>query len=287
MAAPERRGQAAVQRVPAAGAHPARQARGDRPVGVAVAARRDGPDRIPRPSRGGALTMRVRVIHFVPDVAEAARFYEALGLRSEVHARTGTWIELIAAGGELDLHDAASAADGEGREGFAVNFVADEPLEVVERRLRDAGFPPDGDDRRPGVGTVALRARSRRDGCPDRRAGPRAVHVRGARASDPKEDDMATVSVRYIVDDVDAAIAFYTRAPRLRRGDASGPDVRDALSRRPAPRAERTERRWRRWAGDARRYATRARRLEPLLARGVRPCRHGRDVAQRRRSLSE
>jgi catechol 2,3-dioxygenase-like lactoylglutathione lyase family enzyme len=88
--------------------------------------------------------MKVRVIHFVPDVAEAARFYEALGLHPEVRARTGTWMELTAAGGELDLHDAASAADGEGRDGFALHFVSDEPLEAIEARLRGAGFPPAG-----------------------------------------------------------------------------------------------------------------------------------------------
>lgn len=88
--------------------------------------------------------MKLRVIHFVPDVAEAARFYEALGLLPDVRARTGTWMELLAAGGELDLHDSAVAADGEGRDGFALNFVSDEPLELVERRLRDAGFVPEG-----------------------------------------------------------------------------------------------------------------------------------------------
>ena len=32
-----------------------------------------------------------------------------------------------------------------GREGFAVSFVADEPLEAIAGRLREAGFPPDGD----------------------------------------------------------------------------------------------------------------------------------------------
>ena len=89
--------------------------------------------------------MRMRVIHFVPDVPESERFYEALGLRADVRSRTGTWVEFIAAGGELDLHDSASAADGEGRDGFAVNFVSDEPLEAVARRLREAGFPPDGE----------------------------------------------------------------------------------------------------------------------------------------------
>jgi catechol 2,3-dioxygenase-like lactoylglutathione lyase family enzyme len=88
--------------------------------------------------------MRLRVIHFVPDVAEAARFYEALGLQPDARARTGMWLELLAAGGELDLHDRAVAADGAGRDGFAINFVSDEPLELVERRLRDAGFPPEG-----------------------------------------------------------------------------------------------------------------------------------------------
>ena len=59
-------------------------------------------------------------------------------------SRSGHWIELKAAGGELGLHDAATAADGEGRQGFVLNFVADEPLEDLERRLREAGFPPEG-----------------------------------------------------------------------------------------------------------------------------------------------
>ena len=88
--------------------------------------------------------MRVRPIHFVPDVADAVRFYEALGLRSQARSRSGHWVELTATGGELGLHDAAIAADGEGRSGVALNFVADEALETIEQRLRDAGFPPEG-----------------------------------------------------------------------------------------------------------------------------------------------
>jgi hypothetical protein len=88
--------------------------------------------------------VRVRPIHFVPDLADAVRFYEALGLCPETRSRSGHWIELTAAGGELGLHDAAIAADGHGRAGIALNFVADEPLEGVERRLLEAGFPPDG-----------------------------------------------------------------------------------------------------------------------------------------------
>ncbi len=87
--------------------------------------------------------MKVRPIHFVPDLAEAMRFYEALGLKPEARSRSGHWIELTAAGGELGLHDAAMAAE-EGREGLALNFVAEEPLEAVEQRLRAAGFAPEG-----------------------------------------------------------------------------------------------------------------------------------------------
>ena len=88
--------------------------------------------------------MKVRPIHFVPDLAEALRFYETLGLETEVRSRSGHWIELKATGGELGLHDGAIAAAGAGRAGLALNFVADEPLEAVQRRLRAAGFPPEG-----------------------------------------------------------------------------------------------------------------------------------------------
>ena len=88
--------------------------------------------------------MRLRPIHFVPDVPEAVRFYEALGLTLDDRARTGHWIEMSASAGELGLHDAAVADDGAGRTGLQLNFICDEPLEDVEQRLRDAGFPPEG-----------------------------------------------------------------------------------------------------------------------------------------------
>ena len=72
---------------------------------------------------------------------------------------------------------------------------------------------------------------------------------------------MATVSVRYIVDDVEAAIAFYTE--RLGFGvEFNPPRFRGPLARRPAPPAERARRGW---SGPthARRAQARARRLEP------------------------
>jgi catechol 2,3-dioxygenase-like lactoylglutathione lyase family enzyme len=49
---------------------------------------------------------------------------------------------------------------------------------------------------------------------------------------------MANVTVRYIVDDVDAAIDF-CQAPRLPGGHAPGTDLRHAVAWRPPPRAQR------------------------------------------------
>jgi catechol 2,3-dioxygenase-like lactoylglutathione lyase family enzyme len=89
--------------------------------------------------------MKLRPIHFVPDVEEAIRFYEALGLRAEARARPGHWVELAADGGELGLHDQAVAADGAGMTGIKLNFLAQEPLETVRERLLASGFPPDGE----------------------------------------------------------------------------------------------------------------------------------------------
>ncbi|HEX9482174.1 MAG TPA: VOC family protein [Solirubrobacteraceae bacterium] len=89
--------------------------------------------------------MKIRPIQFVSELPSALAFYEALGLSAEVRSRTGNWIELKASAGELGLHDGPGAADGEGRQGFFLAFVADEPLEKVAARLRLAGFPPEGD----------------------------------------------------------------------------------------------------------------------------------------------
>ena len=98
---------------------------------------------------------------------------------------------------------------------------------------------------------------------------------------------MATVSVRYIVNDVDAAIAFYCQhlgftevmhpAPTfamLSRGDLRL--VLSAPGRRP-----------RRRPGHAGRHAARARRLEPLRDRSQRSGRPRRDAAQAGRALPQ
>ena len=93
---------------------------------------------------GDEPSVTVRAIHFVPSMEEGRLFYEALGLRSGPVARTEGWAEFAGCRGELAIHDAASAADGAGRDGTIMTFVSDEPLEYVERRLTASGFPPDG-----------------------------------------------------------------------------------------------------------------------------------------------
>ena len=82
---------------------------------------------------------------------------------------------------------------------------------------------------------------------------------------------MATISVRYIVDDVDEAIAFYT--DRLGFTEVMHPaptfamlnkdELRLAVSAPGGP--------GRRRAGDARRHGAPARRVEPLHAGGRGP----------------
>jgi len=89
--------------------------------------------------------MKVRPIHFVEDLEGTLRFYEALGLETDARSRSGHWVELRARAGELAVHGPAHAAEGAGREGVVLGFVADEPLETIALRLRAAGFPPEGD----------------------------------------------------------------------------------------------------------------------------------------------
>jgi len=70
---------------------------------------------------------------------------------------------------------------------------------------------------------------------------------------------MATVSVRYIVDDVDAAISFYCAHLGFTEKMHPAPNIRDARTRRPPARSQRTKHRWRRRASDAGRDRPRTR----------------------------
>ena len=190
--------------------------------------------------------MRVRAIHVVLDVAGAARFYEALGLRSDVRSRSGHWIELAATGGELCLHDAAIAADRQGRRGIALNFVADEPLEAIDARLRVAGYPPEGaivDQEWVGhCSCPALTAPSSKSRSPIASSTPER---------DRPAEQHGQPEERHPWPPLASATSSMTSMPRspstapisVSRRNAHSAHVRNAHTRTSAPRRQRTQRR--------------------------------------------
>ncbi len=78
--------------------------------------------------------MAVQPILFQEDVAEARGVLEELGLRADIVADRGGWVELHApGGGSVGVHGASEPAAGLG-------FLADGDLDALAVRLRDAGF---------------------------------------------------------------------------------------------------------------------------------------------------
>jgi catechol 2,3-dioxygenase-like lactoylglutathione lyase family enzyme len=83
--------------------------------------------------------VKLMPIRYCEDVAASSSFYRALGLDGGPVSRPGEWAELPAATGMLALHQATESEKGH----CELAFEADEPLEDITRRLRDAGFEPD------------------------------------------------------------------------------------------------------------------------------------------------
>lgn len=83
--------------------------------------------------------MRLVPIRYTTDVEGMTRFYAALGLSVQATSRPGGWVEMRAPG-TLAIHrtDAGNAGSCE------LAFEAEQPLEPVVERLRDAGFSPEG-----------------------------------------------------------------------------------------------------------------------------------------------
>ncbi|MDX6366423.1 MAG: hypothetical protein QOK30_1499 [Nocardioidaceae bacterium] len=83
-------------------------------------------------------TTVVRPIRFTDNVEAMQGFLETLGLRPRIMAEAGGWVEMIAGGGMVALHDAASsdhgATSGETRLAFEIADVAG-----LAERLVDAG----------------------------------------------------------------------------------------------------------------------------------------------------
>jgi catechol 2,3-dioxygenase-like lactoylglutathione lyase family enzyme len=86
--------------------------------------------------------VKVMPIRYVRDMAEARRFYEALGLRHDFTSRPTrrghpVWTELLADTGGLALHHRPANSSGPEAE---LSLESGEPLEKVAARLRSAGY---------------------------------------------------------------------------------------------------------------------------------------------------
>jgi catechol 2,3-dioxygenase-like lactoylglutathione lyase family enzyme len=89
--------------------------------------------------------MRVMAIRYVRDVDGARRFYEAVGLTLDFVSRKPRrggapgWTELAGSGSQANLALHQWAENGKQ---IDLSFQADEPLEQVVERLREAGYEP-------------------------------------------------------------------------------------------------------------------------------------------------
>jgi catechol 2,3-dioxygenase-like lactoylglutathione lyase family enzyme len=86
--------------------------------------------------------VKVMPIRYVRDMAEARRFYAALGLQHDFSSRPtrrghSVWTELLADTGGLALHLRPEGTPGPEVE---LSLESGEPLENVAARLRSAGY---------------------------------------------------------------------------------------------------------------------------------------------------
>lgn len=86
----------------------------------------------------GAVSMQP--IWFQDDVDEAREILEALGLRADIVADRGGWVELLApGGGTVGVHSASGRSEGTGA-GIEMSLRAEGDLDALAARLTDAGF---------------------------------------------------------------------------------------------------------------------------------------------------
>lgn len=91
-------------------------------------------------TRATAGPVSVQPIWFQDDIEEAREILTALGLRADIAADSGGWVEMRAAGGgRVGVHSASGRSEGSGA-GIGLSFLAAGDLEALARRLTDAGF---------------------------------------------------------------------------------------------------------------------------------------------------
>lgn len=91
-------------------------------------------------ARRGAGDIVMQPIWFQDDIAEARELLEALGLRAEIVADRGGWVEMHAdGGGSVGVHTASRRSEG-AEAGIGLSLLAHGDLDALAARLADAGF---------------------------------------------------------------------------------------------------------------------------------------------------
>jgi hypothetical protein len=85
--------------------------------------------------------VKILAIRYVSDSPPVVDFYAALGFPLSVKSRTGAWIELADAPAAIAVHSIAADDSSHTAGEVELAFEADEPLESVQARLHEAGFP--------------------------------------------------------------------------------------------------------------------------------------------------
>lgn len=86
--------------------------------------------------------MKLMPIVWVTDVETSTDFYRRLGGTPIPESASENWVELWMGGARIALHRAETLPD-EAQSRVSLCFYAEEPLERIEARLRDAGVDPE------------------------------------------------------------------------------------------------------------------------------------------------
>jgi hypothetical protein len=85
--------------------------------------------------------MKIIAIRYTSSPAGLVDFYGALGFPVDVASRTGDWIELASSVAAIAVHNVEPDKLRDYAGSMELAFEADEPLEAVQSRLGEAGFP--------------------------------------------------------------------------------------------------------------------------------------------------
>lgn len=88
----------------------------------------------------GTVGLVIRPLRFTDDVPSMQAFLEVLGLRPRVEAEAGGWVDMVAGGGMVALHEAATSDSGGVVGQTRLSFEAND-LDALATRLIDAGVP--------------------------------------------------------------------------------------------------------------------------------------------------